>query len=206
MGVGQRTPIGADHAVKTIFVSQHTADDTLVESETNRFVLGINGHAVIGHDHGGAGGDCGFKGQQVIIEVVAGINLLAPVFEVRIFAILLWAAAGKMFGHARNALRSQLASLEAADISLGQPRRQLIVFAKSTVDPCPAWFRCQIGHRVQRGAQTDGEVFLPGNIGELRYELFIADGGQARSFGPLRESLGRHMRARIHGKAVTRIR
>ena len=79
MGVRQRTPVGADHAVKAELFAQQAGDDAFVKGETDRLVFGINRHTVVGHDHGDAGVDSRLEGRQMIIEMVAGIDLLAAV-------------------------------------------------------------------------------------------------------------------------------
>ena len=116
IGISQRPPVGANHAIKAVLLTQQAGDDALVESEADRLVLGVNRHAVVRHDHGGAGFKGSFKRQEVIVEVIARIDLFTPIFKVRILAVFLWSPAGKMFGHAGDALSAKLRALEATDV------------------------------------------------------------------------------------------
>ena len=83
-----------------------------------------DGLAVVGHDLGRAGREGRLEGDQVVVEVVAGVDLLLAVGEVRVLAVLLRAAAGEVLGHAGDAVRAERLALEAADVGCDQLRRR----------------------------------------------------------------------------------
>ncbi len=122
-----------------------------------------------------------------MVKIIAGIDLLPAVGEMGVFAVLLRAAAGKVLGHASHALGSQFLALEAADVGFDHSPSQLGVLAKGAVDACPARFRRQVCHGMQRHPDAHCQVFLPGDIPELLHDLFIADRCQPDGLGPLRK-------------------
>ena len=178
-------PVGADHAVEAIFSTQQAGDDVLVEAKTDFFDRKTERPAVVGHDHGRAGLESGLEGDQVIFEIIPGINLVLAVGKVRILAILLRAAAGEVLGHAGHAVGTERLTLEAADVGGHHARGQLGIFTEGAVDARPARLGGQIGHRVQGGADAHGDIFLAGNIAEFLHQRGIAGGGQPDRFRPV---------------------
>ena len=87
----------------TELIAQEIGDDALVEAEADFLPLGADRHAVVGHHLAGAGTEGDFEGFQVEGELVARIDLLAAVGEVRVLAIFLRSAAGEVLGHAGDA-------------------------------------------------------------------------------------------------------
>ena len=186
--IGEHAPVGADDAVEAHLFAQQITDDALVESEAHLFVFCAHGLGIVGHHHGCARLDGRGEGRQVIIEVAAWIGLLRAIGKVRVAAVFLRSATGKVLGCAGDALRSQLVALEAADIGGGQAGCQQRVFTEGAVDAPPARLGGEVDHRVQGGAQADGEIFLAGDIGELLHQLRVADGPQTCRLGPLRKT------------------
>ena len=124
--VGDEAPIGADDAVVPELVAQQRGNDGAVESEPDflhRRAIGQcqpDGHAVVGHQRGGAGCDSGAERLQVVLEAPAGVDLLSSVGEMRVLPVALRSSAGKMLGHAGHAGGRQPLTLEAPQIG-GRP-------------------------------------------------------------------------------------
>ena len=154
---------------------------------------------------GRAGGKGRGKGNEVIIKVIARIDLLFAIREVWVFPILLWAATGKMFGHTGDALRPQRGALKATDIGADHLRGQVGVFAKGAVDACPARFCRQVRHRVDRHADADGAIFLTGNIAKFLHKCLIAYCRQAKRLRPLGKATAHGAHRRVVGKGMARI-
>src|SRR5690606_19684113 len=123
----------------------------------------------------------------VIVEVLARVDLLASVGEVRILAVLLRTAAGEMLGHARDGPGAEFASLESANVGAHQLAGEIGIFSERAVDPRPPGFGSEIGHRVQSAANADRHVLLPGDIAESLNQRRISRGSESERFGPLRE-------------------
>ena len=112
-------PVGDDDAVVAELAAQQARDDLLVVAEADRLDgLAVDDevdrHPVVGHDPRRAGLDDRREGLEVVGESPSGIDLLAPVGEVRVLAVLLRAAAGEVLaraGHAVPAERISLGSL-----------------------------------------------------------------------------------------------
>ena len=81
--------------------------------------------AVIGHDLRRAGLEGGLEGDQVIVEIVARVDLLFAVGEMRVLAVFLRTAAGEVLGHAGHAVRAERLALEAADVGGDHARGKL---------------------------------------------------------------------------------
>ena len=99
----EQAPVGADHAVKAILLAQQAGDDILVEAKAHLFDGQTDGLAVVGHDLAGAGLEGRLKGAQVVVKVVAGVDLLLAIGEVRVQPVFLRPAAGEVLGHAGHA-------------------------------------------------------------------------------------------------------
>ena len=126
----------------------------------------------------------------MVVEVVAGIGLVAAIGEVGIPAVFLRAAAGEVLDHARDAFAAQLLALEAADVGGGHLRGEVGIFAEGAAHARPARFGGKVGHRVQGGADADGEVFLPGDVAKSLDEVCIARWRP----GPMGQAIGRSLR------------
>ncbi len=168
-----------------------SGDDLLVEAESHFFPFGFDRHTVVGHHLAGAGADGDFERFQVQRECAAGIDLLAPVGKMRILAVFLRTAAGKMLGHAAYAGGTDRLTLETANIGLGQIADDLDILTEGAGDAPPTRFGGKIGLRMQRNPDTDRQVFLPGDIRELASELRIAHSGQPDGIRPAGKGIGR---------------
>src|SRR6185437_14496807 len=104
--------------------------DALVEAEADLLVLGADGHAVVRHDLAAAGGEDGLERLEVVLEVVAGVDLLAAVVEVRVLAVLLRAAAREVLGHRRDRAGTERLALEAAHVGGAELARQVRILAE----------------------------------------------------------------------------
>ena len=97
--VGQQTPVRTHDAVKSEALTEEPGDDRLVEGESHFLVLRANRHPVVRHHLRPMGCDGCFERKQVELELVARVDLLAPVVEVGVLAILLRTATGKVLRH-----------------------------------------------------------------------------------------------------------
>src|SRR3954454_18326077 len=102
----------------------------------------------------------------MVVEVVAGIDLLSSVGKVRVFAIQLWTATREMFGHACHTVGAERLTLKATDVRRHHARGKLGIFAEGPVDARPARFGGQVSHRMESNANAGGKIFLAGNISE----------------------------------------
>ena len=203
--VSQQAPIGADDAIEAILAAQQTGDDLLVKPKAHFLKFGADGHAVIGHDLRCARRKRGIKWNQVIVEVVARVNLLFADCEVRIFAIFLRAAAGEMLGHAGHAVRAELLALKAKNIRVKHARRERGILAKGAADARPTWLCRQIGHRMQRYANAYRQIFLAGDVGKVLHQIRVANRGQPNRLRPLREFSDRDICADVVAKGMARV-
>src|SRR5579859_4431270 len=104
MSVGHQSPVRAYHAVEMVFVPEQTGNDRLVIGKAHIFGGLSYRYAIIRHDGGRMGFECSFEGNEVIVEVITGIDLSLLEREMRIEAFFLRTAAGKVFCHAGNAV------------------------------------------------------------------------------------------------------
>ena len=97
--VADQSPVGADDAVEAELVAQQLGDHSMVEGETDLLPVGADRHAVVRHHLRRPGRDRGPERFEVVLSLSARVDLLAAVREVRVFAVLLRAPAGEVFGH-----------------------------------------------------------------------------------------------------------
>ena len=204
--IGEQPPVGADDAVEAVSLAEQPGDHAVVEPEADLLVLGPDGHPVVRHHLGGAGLDRGRERDEVVVEVAAGIDLLAAVREVRVLAVELWPAAGEVLRHAGNALGPERLELHAAEVGGDQARDDVGILAERPGRAAPAWLGRQIRRGVEGQPDADGEVLLSHDVGELAHEARIAGRSQPDRVGPLREARARHARGGVVAEAVPRVR
>ena len=123
-------------------------------------------------------------------ETPTGIDLLAPVGEVRVLAVLLRAAAGEVLARARHAARTERIPLEALEIRDSELRHEVGVLAERAGLARPARLGREVERRVQRGPDADGDVLLPRDVGEASHRVRVAQRREPERLGPLRERPG----------------
>ena len=106
---------------------------------------------------------------EVVGEPPAGVDLLAAVGEVRVLAVLLRAAAGEVLARAGDAARSELVLLEALEVGHTQLGDEVGVLTERARLPRPPRLGREVERRVQRGADADRDVLLPGDVGEAAH-------------------------------------
>src|SRR5262245_7636946 len=116
MRVSNQAPVGTDDAIILIFLTQQTGDDSLVERHRYIFIGLVDRNAVIGHDGGSLCFESSLKRNQMIVKIIAGIDLAFLEFKMRIQSLSLWTTAREMFGHTGNTVRTQRLALKAFDI------------------------------------------------------------------------------------------
>ena len=89
---------------KPYFSRSRPVITSLLKPKPTSSMRQTDGLAVVGHDLRGAGLEGRLEGTQVIVEVVARVDLLFAVGEVRVLAVLLRPAAGEVLGHAGHAV------------------------------------------------------------------------------------------------------
>lgn len=202
---GDQPPVGADDAGETELIMEQIADDFLAEGESDLFVAGPDRHPVVGHHLSRACFDSGDEGLQVEVELAAGIYLLPPVGEVRVFAVELGAAAGEVLRHRGNGMKAKCRALEAPYVGPDQLSRQLSRLAEGGAHPGPTGFGGEIDLRVQCGADATGHVLPPCDVGELEHALRVPQGGQPKSLRPLGEDPGGRCGADVLSEGVAGI-
>ncbi|MDR6097829.1 hypothetical protein QE454_001448 [Microbacterium sp. SORGH_AS454] len=203
-------PVGADDPVVAELLAQETGEDLLVEAETDllhRFAVEHEplGEAVVGHDARRARGNCGAEGLEVVIEVVARVDLLPPVGEVRVLAVLLGAAPGEVLGGAGDRCRAQLGALEPVEVGAHVGGCELGILAERVDLPRPARLGREVDGGVERGADADGGVLGARDVGELPDRVDVAECGEAQGLRPLREERGGERGADVADERVPRI-
>ena len=101
-----------------------------------------------------------------------------------------------------GAERLPLEALEVGDAELGD---ELGVLPEGAGLAGPARLGREVERRVQRGADPDGDVLLPGDVGELAHGVGVAQRGESERLGPLRERLGRERGAGVLDERVPRV-
>jgi hypothetical protein len=192
-------------SISTITLPQKPGDDILIEAEADFFEGQPKRPAVIRHDLGCPGLESGFKWNQMVVEVVARINLVFAVRKVRVFAILLRAAAREVLGHAGDAVRAKDVALKPFDVGENQPGGSFGVFSKRAVDARPTGLGGQVGHRVESGANADRQVFLPGDIAKLFRQRLVPGRGQADGLRPFGKRVGGNARGRVLAEGMARV-
>src|SRR5262245_38640442 len=97
----------------------------------------IHRHTVIGHDRRCVCGKCCFKRQEVIIKILAWINLSLLKWKMRVKTFLLRTTAGKMLCHSGHAVGSQFLSLETQYICFRHFCGEGSIFTKCATDSWP---------------------------------------------------------------------
>ena len=108
--VVDQLPVGEHDAVVAELLAQHPGDDLGVVAEADLLDghavdLEADRHPVVGHDRRRAGRDDRRERREVLREPASGVDLLAPVGEVGVLAVLLRPTAGEVLGHAGYAVR-----------------------------------------------------------------------------------------------------
>jgi len=203
-------PVGYDDAVVTELIAKQARDDLAVVAEADLFDGFTvddepDRHAVVRHHRGGVVLDRRPERREVLGEPATWVDLLAAVREVRVLAVLLRSAAGEVFRRARDAVGSERVALHPVEVGGDQGGRQLEVSAESVDLAAPAWFGREVDGRVQRGADPDGGVLLPGDAGEFGDRADVVDRSEPNGFGPLRERGGGEGGAGVLDEAVPRV-
>ena len=97
--VREHAPVRTHDAVKSESLTEEPGDDCFVEGESHFLVFRARRHPVVRHHLRPMGCDGCFERTQVKLELMARVDLLAPVIEVWVLAILLCAATGKVLRH-----------------------------------------------------------------------------------------------------------
>jgi hypothetical protein len=141
----------------------------------------------------------------VLVEPPARVDLLPAVREVRVLAVGLRATAGEVLRGARDAVRPQLRPLHAPQPGGDERRRGGGVLPERLRLAGPARFGREVDLRVQGGAQAQGQVLLPGDVGEPLHQLGVTDRGQAERLRPLRQGARGQRHADVLGEPVPRV-
>ena len=201
-GPGDQSPVGADHAVVAQLLPQQPGEDLLVVAEPDfldllAVQLQPDRHAVVGHQRRGADGDGPPERHQVVLEPTAGIDLLPAVRKVGVLAVELRTTAGEVLGHRGDRGRAETpVELKALDVRRRDLGDKATVVAERVKLPSPARLGAQIDLGMQGGADPDGHVLLPGDVGELPDPLGVLQRRQTQRFRPGRHRAGSGTRRR----------
>ena len=193
LGIGDQTPVGADDAFEAEALAEQAGEHRSVEAEPDLFELGADRHAVVRHDLAPAGSEGRREGLEVVFEVVARVDLLTAVLEVRVFAVLLGSAAGEVLGHRRDGADPERIALEAADVGCAELAGEVGLRPERLLRTRPAG----LGREVDwgcRAARMPTARYSRVDVGEPLDELRVAGGGEAERLGPLRERSGQERR------------
>ena len=203
--VVEQAPVGADDAVEAVPLAEQLRDHAAVEPEADLLQRGPDRHPVVRHHLRRPGLERRLEGDQVVVEVAAGIDLLAAVGEMRVLAVALRAAAGEVLRHARDARRPEALTLEATDVGGDHLRGELGVLAEGAGRPRPPAARWRGrprdgGRRGSRRRRTPA-----GRCRRTRRRARCHGRGQPERLGPLREMPAGPTRRRVGAEAVTRV-
>ena len=82
--------------------------------------------------------------------------------------------------------------METLNVGRTENGRYLCILTEAAADARPTWFSCQVYLRMQRYADTYGQILLAHNISELPDQFGIADSPKPQCFTPLRKLESRH--------------
>ena len=122
----------------------------------------------------------------MVSEPPTGIDLLAPVGEVGVLAVLLRATAGEVLARARDAARSERIALETLEIGDPELGDEVGVLAERPGLSSPARLGREVERRVQRGTDADCGVLLSRDVGEASHRVRVAQRREPERLGPLR--------------------
>ena len=176
--VGDQRPVRADDAVEAVALAQEAGDHVAVEAEADLLRSRPDRPAVVGHDLRRPGVERRLEGQQVVLEHASRVDLVLAVREVRIFSVLLRAAAGKVLRHARDRRGPECVSLEPADVGGDEPAGQLRVLSEGVHDPGPPRLGREICHRMKRDVDPDGAVLAGARCRRTPHDAFVAKGSK----------------------------
>lgn len=129
--------------------------------------------------------------------VVSGIDLSRAVREVRVLAVLDRPAAGKVFGGAGHAARSERRALHAGDVGNPELGDQFGVLTEGLRLTCPAWFRRQVQRGVEGCSDADSRILLAGDVGESMHQFRLPQCREPEHLRPLGETPGGETRSRV---------
>ena len=115
----------------------------------------------------GSGGNRILEWFNVIVKVVARVDLLFAVFEVWVLAIELRATAREVLGHRRNRGLAKLLALEATDVGGANGTGDLGVFTEGHAGTTPTRFGGQVNLWVKRCMDADRAIFLTSDVAKL---------------------------------------
>ena len=141
----------------------------------------------------------------MVLDLPAGVDLLAPVREVRVFTVLLRTTAREVLGHRGYGRRTELGTLEAADVGGNQARGQVGVLAEGHPDARPTGFGRQVDLWVEPHTNTGREVLLASDVGVSLHEGSVTECREAKRLRPLRERTRQSLGARVVTERVPRI-
>ena len=140
-------------------------------------------------------------------ESPTGIDLLTPVGEVRVLAVLLRdhrrGSACSCRRRCPGPSESPWKPLQIRDAEL---RHEVRVLTERAGLTRPARLGRQVERRVQGGADADGGILLAGDVGEAPHRLRVAQRSEAERLGPLREGPGGEGDADVLDEGVPRVR
>ena len=113
----------------------------------------------------------------MLLEPIAGVDLLAAVGEVGVLSVALRPAAGKVLGHGGDAVGSDPLALQAGDIGPDQPGGEVWVLSEGGVAAGPAGLCGEVDLGVQGHPQPHRQVLPSDRVGEAGDEVGIVDGG-----------------------------
>ena len=188
--VGDEAPVGEDHSVESEFLTQQARDNTVVEAERD-FLDGLSiqlqsrGQTVVRHDRACSCIDGSTERGEVFLELVSRVDLFSAIWEMRILAVLLGSASGKVLRCAGNAVRTYFLTLKAPEVRRDHGTDGTGVLPERLGLTGPSRFGCKINLRVQGSPDPDGQILTTHNVTEFLNEFRVTDGGQAEWFGPL---------------------
>ena len=168
VGVVDQPPVGADDAVEAVALAQQAGDDRLVEAEADLLVLGADGHAVVRHDLARAGLEGGLERLQVVARTGRpGRPARGRTAKCGSSPSFCGPPPGKCLVMRGDRCRAERRALEAADVGRAKRDGQLGVLAEGRRSARPAGLGGEVDLRVQRHADADRHVLLPGDVAEL---------------------------------------
>ena len=208
--VVDQLPVREHHAGEAELAPQQVSDDGAVVAEAD--LGGVDTAqgqpdrlGVVRHHGGDACGDRGRERLKMCLPTAAGVGGFRPVREMGVLAVADGAAAGEVLRRTRDAPWAEGRALHALQVGHAERRDDGRILPEGLGLPGPARLGGQVERRVQGGAEPDGGVLLPGDVGEATHQVGVAQCGETEHLGPLREGTRREAGPRVLGEGVAGI-
>ena len=192
-------PIGTNHTIKAIFLSQQVGDDIPTKTICHILARRVNtvGDGIVRHDSRGRARrsiqlQCPLrKGQEMLFEVITWIYTILSEAVVRIPSRFACAAARPVLSHAVHTLitpscRTTRCCLKGVGISARNIGTEVGIFGESAIEASPTRVSGEVYLRRERGGDTQGSILYGGYLRMTADNVHIKRRRQTYLAWPLR--------------------